>query len=291
MRRLREAEVAEGLTSEDGAGKKSMVVAGIDGPPSECAMRVLLLIATEKLGGDGDLKEDMPLTSVPATRLGLLLRSGVLLGKVVARFLPGLFDPFCLRTKGGELMWRQNVEKVFEACSFLSNKLRDALLAGSQEAAAVALRLILVNALSSRAREQCRSFLGARADSWPWQSLVAAWVMHYSGDGFNNGEMWQVDVPPPTTLPELELVVKALAQNGPLDPKRAATANGSLQKLLQGSPLDGCCSELENERSLPRDALELVLLWAVAKNNQKLKLRSSVKRAAGSDTSWIDRMK
>lgn len=118
----------------------------------------------------------MPLTTVPLPRLALLLRSGMLLGKVVARLAPGTFDTLCLRSKGGEVSWQQNITHIWQACPFLGTPLRVALEAGDEQAAWASLHQVTLHALEPRARKACGSWLGARSTDWPLRAVLFAWV-------------------------------------------------------------------------------------------------------------------
>ncbi len=286
---------ASSTSSSAGPSPSPRPLPELGAPLSVACVRTMLLMATEKLRGDSDLKADMPLTTVPGPRVLLLLRSGVLLGKTVARMYPGRFDPLCLRTKGGETAWQQNLQRIWETCPFLPALLQPLVLEGFPEAALSALRLVMRDAHSARARAACKQWLGARAEQWPLLAVMHAWVACWNNPG-GEGPNWETMQPEAVPVPSTAQLCEALAASGSLQESRRtvggaapATGGASLVELLKGSPLEGAVLPEEEHQALPEDALEMVLLWAAAKNSQKSKLRSSVIRAAGSDTSWIDR--
>lgn len=266
-----------------GAVKKSMRKASIAEIPelSEHAKRALLLLCTEKLKGDSDLKADMPLTNIPEPRLLLLLRSGVLLGKVVARLYPGKFDPLCLRTKGGEQSWNQNLTYVWETCKFLQSDLKEAMIADVSQASYAALYLIVRDALMPRARSLCKNILGDKADIWPLSKVLHAWVLAQSSPEADYEKLREEDVPAPSAAQLCDALYGCGAVR-----RSHADAGGlpSLPDVLKGTSLEGA---VEGPEPADDTQTELLLLWGVSVSSAKSKLRSSVIKAAGSDTSWL----
>lgn len=204
----------------------------------------------------------MPLPSVPSPRLALLLRSGVLLGKAVARLFPGKFDPLCLRTKGGETMWSQNLRYIWQACPFLDPLWLQAIEEGSVEAAQLSLLKVTVEALSPKARKHCLSVLDA-ASEVDTRTLLWRWAWHCSG----------VTRSSPPDLPAL---MRCLEHCGVI--KHSETDDWN--QMMQGSFMEG----MQLTEPVALDALEVVLLWAISSSRTKSKL--SIVRQS-SDTSWI----
>jgi hypothetical protein len=276
---------------------------------SPACVRAMLLAASEKLRGDSDLKSDMPLTTVPAPRLLLLLRSGILLGqpnlcrfcfvpeclnnkklgKTVARLYPGRFDPLCLRSKGGESNWQQNLEKVWQACSssVLPSSLLPLVLDGVNAACLVALQLVLRDAHAIRARQACKQWLNpGQSDSWPLSAVLRVWSLGWA-QAEGAGPLPEWGRPDEVPRPAAGQLAEALCNSGACERRSGDAGKPSLAESLRGGPMEGLVVAADEE--LPDDAVEILLLWAAAKISQKSKLRSSVIKAAGSDTSWIDR--
>jgi hypothetical protein len=249
---------------------------------SGACLRVLLLMITEKLKGDSDLKGDMPLTTVPTTRLQLLVRSGVLLGKTLGKFSPGLFDTLCLRTKGGEVAWNMNLRHVWDACPYLTAELRDALVGGSSQAAWQALRLVVVASLALRARSTCKPWLGTSAETWPLLRVLYAWVYKQNDVDWKWEDKREVDVEKPSAA----FILNSLQSSGAVRLTRTTESPDAttLQQALAGSALEGAVTGPDAEDDCQ---LELIILWACTSVLQKTKARGSVIRPLGSDTSWI----
>ena len=291
-----------------------------EGPTAACT-RTMLLVATEKLRGDSELKVRAACLCFcvadagpgghaadgggspargPAAALGRIARQdhcphvpGPLRSALPP--LQGLFSRSSLLLspvfQGGEPAWQQNLARVWEACPFLPAALQAAVLEGSAEAALLALRLVLRDSLAARARAAAKPLLGRAADAWPLEAVARAWALAQCAGG--EGRDWeaaQPDALPPLSAAQL---CEALWASGALSESRRTAGptggvGGSLSEALRGTPLEGAVAA-EEEAALPADCAEMLVLWAAAKNSQKSKLRSSVIRAAGSDTSWIDR--
>lgn len=159
-------------------------------------------------------------------------------------------------------------------------------------AGAAALQLVLTDAHAQRVREAARAIEPGKLESWPLRAILRVWVyVHISPE-------WVVpDTPDGIPAPSQQQLCDALLAAGAFERK---TTSGrdlskaaepappmSLPEALRGSPLEGAFDGAPAE--LPEDAVEMVLLWGIARCSQKGKLRMSTVRAAGSDTSWIDR--
>jgi hypothetical protein len=269
-----------GAKKEKSAGALPLPLTGPE--MSDGCLRVVLLMVTEKLKGDGDLKSDMPLTTVPQPRLVLLVRSGVLLGKAIARFSPGAFDPLCLRTKGGEASWNLNIDQIWGACPSFGKELRDALSGGSVQAAWQMLRLVVLAGLEPRARSVCKQWLGPNAETWPLPPVLYSWVWRLN----ERPKMYEeVAGAADVAVPDAEHIGAALVLSGVLHRDvPAGKAQTGLAELLQGTALDGA---ITGPTVSDAGQLEMMLLWAVTSAIQKSKARGSVIRSLGSDTSWI----
>ncbi len=281
------------------AASASAVAFPIEETCSPACVRAMLLVATEKLRGDSEFKADMPLTSVAESRLVLLFRTGALLGKTVARLYPGRFDPLCLRSKGGESAWKENLDKVWTAVgTVLPTGLQASVLDGMVAAGLYALLLILRDAHSSRARAAARQYLLTSSDTWPLRAVLRVWALCCAlPDHASAAAPPEWESPAAVPRPTSHQIAEALIASGAATERRslsvaaapaASTAAPSLFDVLKGGPMEGLLIE-NNDEQLPDDAEEILLLWAAAKSTQKSKLRSSVIKAAGSDTSWIDR--
>lgn len=153
---------------------------------------------------------------------------------------------------------------------------------GSVQASYSALSRIVWDALTPRARAQCKAWLGENSEKWQMKNLLKAWVWKQTEDGMEKDweRVQENDIPDPSP----DQITEALQASGAV--RRVEERQPGLEVVLKGSALENA---VEGSSAHDADQLELVLLWAVTSAHQKSKLRSSVIRAAGSDTSWMSK--